>query len=85
MQKGQRLLVKKLIRVFSSIGRVVEYRIDADLVSFYQGQVVFGKLHEEKLYLLNIDKEFVEIDYNLLSQEHLLRREVSKAYDISKK
>ena len=80
----QKSLIRQLVAVVSSIGEV-EYRIGESLVAFYREKVMFGKLHEEKLYLLNLDKELVEIDYNLLSQEHLLRREVSKAYDISKK
>ena len=85
MYKNRNLTIKKLIRVLSSIGKSIEYRIDRDLVSFYRDQTMFGKLHQEKLYLLNLDRELVEVNHKLLYQERLLKQEVCKAYDIARK
>ncbi len=84
MQKNRRLLIKKLIRVISSIGRIVEYRIGKTSIGFYRDQVIFGKLHEESFYLLNADRDLVEIDHKLFNQEQQLRRKVSKAYDMAR-
>ena len=84
MYINKNLLIRKIIRILSSIEKVVEYRIDRELVSFYRDQTMFGKLHQEKLYLLNLDRELVEVNHKLLYQEHLLKHEVCKAYDIAK-
>ena len=52
LQNNNHFTINKIIRTLSAIGKV-EYRIGVQMVGFYKNNVLFGKIENGVIYLLN--------------------------------
>ena len=73
-------MIKKVLGLSASLGKV-EYRIGKNLIGFYKNQVMFGKIENDIIYLLNSQNQFNKIDKELLEQEDLFTKQAQKAYN----
>ena len=68
-------LVRKVLAVMVSIGKV-EYRMHGNFVGIYRDGILFVKVQEEELYLLNDQGTFVKVD----NKEHDIQGEPPRVY-----
>jgi hypothetical protein len=71
-------LVRKVLAVMVSIGQV-EYRMHGNFVGIYRDGILFVKVQEEELYLLNDHGMFVKVD----NKEQDIQDKLRKAYNIA--
>lgn len=71
-------LVRKVITVMVSIGQV-EYRMHNNFVGIYRNGILFVKVQEEKLYLLNDQGIFVKVD----NKEQYIQDKLKNAYNLA--
>ena len=72
-------MIKKVLGLATTLGKI-EYRIGENLVGLYKNQVMFGKIEDDRIYLLNSQNKFDKIDIELLDQEDLFIKQAQKAY-----
>jgi hypothetical protein len=71
-------LVRKVLAVMVSIGQV-EYRMHGNFVGIYRDGILFIKVQEEKLYLLNDQGTFVKVD----NKEQDIQDKLRKSYNLA--
>ena len=71
-------LVRKVLAVMVSIGQV-EYRMHGNFVGIYRDGILFVKVQEEELYLLNDQGTFVKVD----NKEKDIQDKLRKAYNLA--
>jgi len=71
-------LVRTVLAVMVSIGKV-EYRIHGNFVGIYRDGILFVKVKEEELYLLNDQGTFVKVD----NKKHDIQDKLRKAYNFA--
>jgi TfoX/Sxy family transcriptional regulator of competence genes len=71
-------LVRKVLAVMVSIGQV-EYRMHGNFVSIYRDGILFVKVQEEELYLLNDQGTFVKVD----NKEQDIQDKLRNAYNLA--
>ena len=71
-------LVRTVLAVMVSIGKV-EYRIHGNFVSIYRDGILFVKVQEEELYLLNDQGTFVKVD----NKEQDIQDKLKNAYNLA--
>jgi len=71
-------LVRRVLAVMVSIGKV-EYRMNGNFVGIYRDGILFVKVQEEELYLLNDQGTFVKVD----NKEHNIQDKLKNAYNLA--
>jgi len=71
-------LVRTVLAVMVSLGQV-EYRMHDNFVGIYRDGILFVKVQEEELYLLNDQGTFVKVD----NKEHDIQDKLKNAYNIA--
>ena len=71
-------LVRKVLAVMVSIGEV-EYRMHINFVGVYRDGILFVKVQEEEIYLLNDQGTFVKVD----NKEQDIQDKLRKAYNLA--
>ena len=71
-------LVRTVLTVVVSIGKV-EYRMHNNFVGVYRDGILFVKVQEEEIYLLNAQGMFVKVD----NKEHDIQDKLKKAYNLA--
>lgn len=71
-------LVRKVLAVMVSIGQV-EYRMHGNFVGIYRDGILFIKVQEEELYLLNDQGTFVKVD----NKEQDIQDKLRKSYNLA--
>jgi TfoX/Sxy family transcriptional regulator of competence genes len=71
-------LVRKVLAVMVSIGQV-EYRMHGNFVGIYRDGILFVKVQEEELYLLNDHGMFVKVD----NKKQDIQDKLRKAYNLA--
>ena len=71
-------LVRKVLAVMVSIGQV-EYRMHGNFVGIYRDGILFVKVQEEELYLLNDQGIFVKVD----NKEQDIQDKLRNAYNFA--
>ena len=71
-------LVRTVLAVMVSIGKV-EYRMHGNFVGIYRDEILFVKVQEEELYLLNDQGTFVKVD----NKKHDIQDKLRKAYNFA--
>ena len=71
-------LVRRVLTVMVSIGKVV-YLMHGNFVGIYRDGILFIKVQEEKLYLLNDQGTFVKVD----NKEQDIQDKLRKAYNLA--
>jgi TfoX/Sxy family transcriptional regulator of competence genes len=71
-------LVRKVLTVMVSIGKV-EYRMYGNFIGIYRDGILFVKVQEEELYLLNDQGTFVKVD----NKEQDIQDKLKKAYNLA--
>lgn len=71
-------LVRTVLAVMVSIGKV-EYRMHGNFVGIYRDGILFVKVQEEELYLLNDQGMFIKFD----NKEQDIQDKLRKAYNLA--
>ena len=71
-------LVRTVLAVMVSIGKV-EYRMHGNFVGIYRDGILFVKVQEEELYLLNNQGMFIKVD----NKEQDIQDKLRKAYNLA--
>jgi TfoX/Sxy family transcriptional regulator of competence genes len=74
-------MIKKVLGLAASLGKV-EYKVGESLVGLYKNQVMFGKIEQYTVYLLNSRNKFNKIDIELFEHEDFFTKHVQKAYSL---
>ena len=80
LQNNNHFIVNRIIRVLSSIGQV-EYRIGTQVVEFYKNNVLFGKIENGIVYLLNALGQLKKLDVKLSLKENVFIQQAKIAYN----
>jgi|TARA_B110000261_G_C13021141_1_gene332163 hypothetical protein len=80
LQNNNHFIVNRIIRVLSSIGQV-EYRIGTQMVEFYKNNVLFGKIENGIVYLLNALGQLKQLDVKLSLKENVFIQQAKIAYN----
>ena len=80
LQNNNHFIVNRIIRVLSSIGQV-EYRIGTQVVEFYKNNVLFGKIENGIVYLLNVLGQLKKLDVKLSLKENVFIQQAKIAYN----
>jgi hypothetical protein len=76
-------MIKKILVLSASLGKI-EYKIGDDMIGFYKNQIMFGKIEEDTIYLLNSCDGFDRIDVGLLDKGDAFTKKAQKAYNTIK-
>jgi len=71
-------LVRKVLAIMVSIEKV-EYRMHGNFIGIYRDGILFVKVQEEELYLLNDQGTFVKVD----NKKHDIQDKLRKAYNFA--
>ena len=71
-------LVRKILTIMVSIGKV-EYRMHGNFIGIYRDGILFVKVQEEELYLLNDQGMFIKFD----NKEHDIQDKLKNAYNLA--
>ena len=71
-------LVRTVLAVMVSIGKV-EYRMHGNFVGIYRDGILFVKVQEEEIYLLNDQGMFIKVD----NKEQDIQDKLRKAYNLA--
>jgi len=71
-------LVRKVLAIMVSIGKV-EYRMHGNFIGIYRDGILFVKVQEEELYLLNDQGMFVKVD----NKKHDIYDKLKNAYNLA--
>ena len=63
--------------MMTSIGQV-EYRMHEEFTGIYRDGILFAKIHDEGVYLLNIQNTFIKID-----KEEEIKDQLKQAYTLA--
>jgi len=69
LQNNNHFTVNRIIRGLSKIGQV-EYRIGSQVVEFYKNNVLFGKIENGVIYLLNALGRLKKLDVKKFLTTH---------------
>ena len=50
-------MIKRILGLLATLGKI-QYKIGDDLIGFYKNQVMFGKIEDDVIYLLNSNNGF---------------------------
>lgn len=76
-------LIQQILLLLKPMGDV-NYLITDDSLDLKKEDYVFGKLVNDKVYLVDDNKTFQRIDNNMLNTEDEFLKEATKAYWIAK-
>jgi len=76
-------LIQQILLLLKPMGDV-DYFITDDSLELKKEDHVFGKLVNDKIYLVDDNKTFQRIDNNILNTEDEFLKEATKAYWIAK-
>lgn len=70
-------LIRTIIIMMTSIGQV-EYRMHEQFTGIYRDGILFAKIHDEGVYLLNNQNTFIKID-----KEEKIKDQLRQAYNLA--
>jgi len=70
-------LIRTIIIMMTSIGQV-EYRMHEEFTGIYRDGILFAKIHDEGVYLLNNQNTFIKID-----KEEEIKDQLKQAYNLA--
>ena len=70
-------LIRTIIIMMTSIGQV-EYRMHEQFTGIYRDGILFAKIHDEVVYLLNNQNTFIKID-----KEEEIKDQLRQAYNLA--
>ena len=70
-------LIRTIIIMMTSIGQV-EYRMHEEFTGIYRDGILFAKIHDEGVYLLNNQNTFIKID-----KEEEIKDQLRQAYNLA--
>ncbi|WPY00037.1 hypothetical protein Megpolyxen_01953 (plasmid) [Candidatus Megaera polyxenophila] len=70
-------LIRTIIIMMTSIGQV-EYRMHEQFTGIYRDGILFAKIHDEGVYLLNNQNTFIKID-----KEEEIKDQLKQAYNLA--
>jgi TfoX/Sxy family transcriptional regulator of competence genes len=70
-------LIRTIIIMMTSIGQV-EYRMHEEFTGIYREGILFAKIHDEGVYLLNNQNTFIKID-----KEEEIKDQLRQAYNLA--
>ncbi len=70
-------LIRTIIIMMTSIGQV-EYRMHEQFTGIYRDGILFAKIHDEGVYLLNNQNIFIKID-----KEQEIKDQLRQAYNLA--
>lgn len=74
-------MIKKILGLLARLGKI-EYRVGENIVGFYKNRVMFGKIEEDTIYLLNSCNGFDRIDVELLEEGDAFTKKAQEAYSL---
>jgi len=74
-------MIRKILGLLASLGKI-EYKIGDDMTGFYKNQVMFGKIEDDMIYLLNSCNGFDRIDVELLEEGDAFTKKAQEAYSL---
>jgi len=74
-------MIRKILGLLASLGKI-EYKIGDEMIGFYKNQVMFGKIEEDTIYLLNSCNGFDRIDVGLLEEGDAFTKKAQEAYSL---
>jgi hypothetical protein len=80
LQNNNHFTVNRIIRGLSKIGQV-EYRIGSQVVEFYKNNVLFGKIENGVIYLLNALGQLKKLDVKKFLKENVFIQQAKIAYN----
>lgn len=80
LQNNNHFTINKIIRTLSAIGQV-EYRIGAQMVGFYKNNVLFGKIENGVIYLINTLGQLKKLGAKFSLKESVFIRQAKIAYN----
>ena len=80
VKDNKQVAVNKIIRTFSYIGQV-EYRISMSMVGFYKNNILFGKIENGVVYLINTLGKLKKLNAKFFLDESLFMQQAKAAYN----
>ena len=80
LQNNNHFTVNRIIRGLSKIGQV-EYRIGSQMVEFYKNNVLFGKIENGVIYLLNALGQLKKLDVKKFLKENVFIQQAKISYN----